>query len=208
MPAIRPRSRPHIGRATALALAGALALGVAASATASLAATAPSDPLAGVGSLSKVTVTATIVSIDPATRHVVVKSRGQHFTLKAPAEMRNFDQLKPGQTISATYAVQTAFALSPPNGQLPPDTETTMQARAAKGELPAAVVANHIVVTAAILGIDQANHTLRVVSPQGGEVYTVDVKTAAGRAALPKLKVGDKVTAYITEGLLLAAHPT
>jgi hypothetical protein len=46
-----------------------------------------------------------------------------------------------------------------------------------------------------------------VVSPQGGEVYNIAVRTAAGRAALPRLKVGDKVTAYITEGMLLSAKP-
>ena len=206
MPATQASPRRRPGRAAILALsiilAGAPALIVATSTVA-----ASKDPLAGVGSLHKVTVTATVVSVDPATRHVVVDHGGQHFTLKAPPEMRNFDQLQPGQKITATYAVQIAYALSPPNGELPPDTETTIAARAAKGELPAAVVTNHIVVTGAIVGIDAPNNMVKVVSPQGGEVYSIDVRTAAGRAALPKLKVGDKVTAYITEGMLLAATP-
>ena len=208
MPAIRRRLRRPIGRATALALAGALSLGGAlALVAASSAIAASDDPLAGVGSLRKATVTVTIVSVDPATRHVVVANGGEHFTLKAPPEMRNFEQLQAGQKITATYAVQTEFALSPPGGQLPPDTETTLAARAAKGELPAAVVTNHIVVTGAIVGIDLPSSTLKVVSPKGGEVYSIEVVTAAGKAALPKLKVGDKVTAYITEGMLLAATP-
>lgn len=203
MPATHHSLRRHARRAAALVMTGALAL-----AAASAAAAASDDPLAGVGSLRKETVTVTVVSVDPATRHVVVATEsGEHVTLKAPPEMRNFDQLQAGHKITATYAVETAFALSPPNSPLPPDTETTIATRAAKGELPAAVVANHIVVTGAILGIDQANNTLRVVSPRGGEVYTIAVRTAAGRAALPKLKVGDKITAYITEGLLLAAKP-
>jgi len=202
MPAIRPNLRRQLGQAAALAFAGALTFVAASSAAAP-----PSDPLAGVGSLRKTTVTATVVSVDPATRHVVVDHAGQHFTLKAPPEMRNFEQLQPGHKVTATYAVETAFALSPPNGPLPPDTETMIATRAAKGELPAAVVTNHIVVTGAILGIDQANHTLKMVSPRGGEVHDIAVRTAAGRAALPKLKVGDKITAYITEGMLLAAKP-
>jgi hypothetical protein len=152
VPAIQHRPREHPGRAAALALIGALAL-----TSVAFAAGAADDPLAGVGSLRKTTETVTVVSVDPATRHVVVDAGGgKHFTLKAPPEMRNFDQLQPGQKITATYAVETAFALSPPNGQLPPDTETTLAARAAKGELPAAVVVNHIVVTGAIVGIDLA----------------------------------------------------
>jgi hypothetical protein len=206
MPATQASPRRRLEGAAALALSILLA-GAPALVVASHAVAASEDPLAGVGSLRKVTVTATVVSVDPATRHVVVDHAGQHFTLKAPPEMRNFDQLQPGQKITATYAVQTAFALSPPNGQLPPDTETTIAARAAKGELPAAVVTNHIVVTGAILGIDTTHNMLKVVSPQGGEVYNVEVRTVAGRAALPKLKVGDKITAYITEGMLLAATP-
>lgn len=202
MRAIRQRQ----GRARAAAIALTFSLTFVGGA---LAATAGSDdPLAGVGSLRKATVTVTIASVDPATRHVVVtNANGERLTLKAPPQMRNFDQLQVGQKITATYAVQTEFALSPPNGQLPPDTETTLAARSAKGELPGLVAANHIVVTGAIVGIDQAGHTLKVVSPQGGEVYTIAVQTAAGRAALGKLKVGDKVTAYITEGLMIAAKP-
>lgn len=211
MPATRQRPRRRPGRAAALASSWALTFvlaGAPALTAASPAVAASPDPLAGVGSLHRATVRVTIVSVDPATRHVVVDDgSGQHFTLKAPAEMRNFDQLQPGQKITATYAVQTAFALSPPNGELPPDTETTLTARAAKGELPAALVTNHIVVTGAVIGIDLPNNTLKVVSPKGGEVYSFEVRTEAGRAALPKLKVGDKITAYITEGMLLAATP-
>jgi hypothetical protein len=195
---------PRLPRAAAIALTCALALAAASSA----AFAAPSDPLAGVGSLRKITVTATVTSIDPVTRHVVVtNSAGEHFTLKAPEGMHNFDKLQVGQKITATYAMETAFALSTAGGKLPPDTETTIAAHAAKGELPAVAVRNHIVVTGAILGIDLAAHTLKLVSPRGGEVYTVAVTTTGGRAAMPKLKVGDKITAYISEGLLITAKP-
>lgn len=43
-----------------------------------------------------------------------------------------------------------------------------------------------------------------VVSPQGGQVHTISVQRAAGRAAMAKLKVGDYVTAYITKALLIS----
>lgn len=199
-------------RAGACALFGALALGLAAPVAmaqhASGKTATAANPLAGVGGMRKVTATATISAIDPATRHVVMTSpSGEKFTLKAPASMRNFDKLQVGQKVTATYVVDMAFVLSPPNGKLPPDTETTMAARAAKGDLPAGIVANHIVFTGAILGIDKTANTLKVVSPKGGQVHTIDVTTPAGRAALSKLKVGDKVTAYITEAMLLSAGP-
>jgi hypothetical protein len=165
------------------------------------------NPLAAAGRSETTTETATIKSIDPATRHLVLtNSSGQNFTLKAPKAMHNFDALKVGDKLTATYSASIEFALSP-GRKLPPDTQTVIAGRAAKGELPAGVVANHIVVTGAVLGIDMQKHTLKVVSPQGGEVHIIDVTEAAGRAAMAKLKVGDYITAYITEGLLLSARP-
>jgi hypothetical protein len=192
----------------AAAVGAALALATASTNTSAQTAAAAENPLAGVGSVKKTTATVTVKSIDPATRHVVVTTAaGENFTLKAPQAMQNFDRLKVGDKITATYALETEFALSAPNGKLPPNTETTIAARAAKGEVPAAVVANHIVVTGAVVGINVANNTLRVVNPQGGEVHTISVRTAAGRAAMAKLKVGDYVTAYITEALLISTQP-
>ncbi len=168
---------------------------------------ASSNPLAGAGRSERTTTTATIKSIDPATRHLVLtNSSGQDFTLKAPKAMHNFDMLKVGDKVTATYSASVEYALSS-GRKLPPDTQTIIAGRAAKGELPSGVVANHIVVTGAVLGIDMAKHTLRVVSPQGGEVHIIEVKEPAGRAAMAKLKVGDYITAYITEGLLLSARP-
>jgi Cu/Ag efflux protein CusF len=153
------------------------------------------------------TATATVKSIDKATRHLTLTSAsGEDFSLKVPDEVQNFDQLKVGDTISATYVRETEIVISAPNAPLPEDTQTVVEARAAKGELPAAAVANHIEVTGAVLGIDMGRHTLRIGSPQGGEVHTVSVVRPDGRAAMAKLKVGDKITVYVTEALLVAAN--
>ena len=200
------KSTAQRARAAVAACAAILALAATPMVASAQNAPAAKNPLANAGGTSRTTTTVTIKSIDPATRHVVVTdASGADTTLKAPQSMRNFDRLKAGDKITATYSVSIEYALSPGN-KLPPDTETVLAGRAAKGELPAGVVAGHIVVTGAVLGIDMKNHTLRVVSPQGGEVHTIAVREPAGRAAMAKLKVGDYITAYITEGLLLAAH--
>lgn len=188
----------------ALAAAGLLiALGLSATAPAALA-----QGQVSVSRSESVTGKVTIKSIDPATRHVVVTdSAGESHSMKVPPEVRNFDQLKAGDTIKATYSLEAEFVLSKPNAPLPPDTEATITARAAKGELPAAVAANHIVVTGAVVGVDVPKHTLKIVSPQGGEVHTVVVTSPDGQKAMGKVKVGDKITAYVTESLLIAAEP-
>lgn len=188
----------------ALAAAGLLvALGLSATAPAALA-----QSQVAMRSSESVTGKVTIKSIDPATRHIVVTNdAGENVSMKVPPEVRNFDRLKVGDTIKATYSIAAAFVLSPPNTPLPPDTETLVTARAAKGEIPAGAVANHIVVTGAVVGIDMAKHTLKIVSPQGGEVRNVEVKSADGQKAMGKVKVGDTITAYITESLMVAADP-
>jgi hypothetical protein len=191
----------RIARLVATA-AASVALGLAA------APTALADSANTTYSSDSVTAKVTVKSIDPATRHIVVVSpSGEVFTMKAPPEVRNFDNIVVGDTIEATYTLETEVVISPPNTPLPPDTEATVAARAASGEMPAAVVANHAVVTGAVLAIDLTHHTLKIVSPQGGAVHTITVRRADRQAAMAHLKVGDTVTAYITESLLMKVNP-
>lgn len=149
----------------------------------------------------------TVVSVDPATRHLVVrKDSGETASFKVPAEVRNFENLKPGDVITATYYLETEFVLSPPNKPLPEDTDTVLAARAQQGELPAALIASHMVVTGAVIGVDAKAHTLKVVSPQGGQVHTIAVSSPEGRRLMGQLKPGDTITAYVTEGLLISTE--
>jgi hypothetical protein len=195
-------------RRASAALAIAAAVGLTAPCAALAQATSKEATMAradALGDVRKVSETVTIVSIDRATRHLVVrKGSGDTASIKVPPEVQRFGELKVGDTITATYTVETEFALSQPNQPLPQDTDTLVAARAQSGELPAAVVANRVVVTGAVLGVDTTAHTLRIVSPQGGEVHTFDVKSAEGRRLMGQLKPGDKITAYITESILLS----
>ncbi len=181
----------------AAALAGALAV---AAPTLAL----PTDMSAGMGSSQTVTAKVTVKAIDLATRHLtVVGASGETFTMKVPASVQNLPQVKVGDTITATYTREIVFAVSPANSPLPADTETTIAARAAKGEVPAAVVANHVVVTGAVVGLDLDTHTLQLVDPQGGQVHTIKVVDPQRQAAMAQLKVGDTITVYVTESLLV-----
>ena len=183
--------------------AAVLAAALGAAATPALA--LPTGMTAGIGNSQTVTAKVTVKSIDLATRHLtVVGANGETFTMKVPAAVQNLPQVKVGDTITATYTREIVFAISPANSPLPADTETTVAARAAKGEVPAAVVANHVVVTGAVVGIDMDDHTLELVDPQGGQVHTVKVTDPQRQAAMAQLKVGDTISIYVTESLLVA----
>lgn len=190
------------------AVAGLAAGAIAAAAPAAAQTMTSTSTPTSLSRSASVTETVKIKSLDVATRHVLVTdSDGNNYSLKVPAEYRNLDQLKVGDTISATYTVSTEFVMSPPNSPLPPDTDTVIAARAAKGELPSAEVANRVVVTGAVLGLDMANHTMKIVSPQGGEVHKISVTRPEGQQAMAKLKVGDTITAYVTQSLLISTTP-
>jgi hypothetical protein len=187
----------------ALASAMVLALGLAVAGPA-----AHAQDKASVSRSETAKGTVVVKSIDRPGRHlVVVSDKGEEVSLKVPAEARNFESIKPGDKIAVTYTLSTEYVLSAPNTALPPDTDDLLVARAAKGEVPAGYVANHVVVTGAVVGIDQAAYTFKLVSTEGGAVHTVSVKTDAGRRAMAKMKVGDTITAYISESMLLTVDP-
>jgi hypothetical protein len=169
-------------------------------------AAAPAWAAGGLKAGGEVTETVTVVSFDPATRHLVVKTQdGETETIKVPAEARNAQNLKPGDRIKATYKLEAAFTLTPRNTAATPANSQTMSgARASKGGLPGGHISNRVVVTGAVVAVDNTAHTVRLVNPQGGEVHTLYVPSAEGRALLRRLKPGDKVTAEITESLLIA----
>jgi hypothetical protein len=191
----------HRARRAGAIVATIAAIGLAASSA------ALAKPATVVQSTQQASEKVTVVSVDLGTRYVVVrKENGETTSLKAPPEVRNLANLKPGDTITATYTLATEFALSPPNKPLPEDTDTIIAARAQQGELPAAIIANRVVVTGAVLAINTQANTLKVVSPQGGQVHTFVVASPEGRRLMGQLKPGDKITAYITESLLISTE--
>ena len=157
----------------------------------------------------EITETAVVKSVDVATRHLVLTNgAGETETVKVAPQFKRLDSLKPGDRITATYRAELELMLSAPNAPLPQDAAGTVAARAGQGSAPGVAVANYMMVTGAVLKIDMANHTLTIVSPKGGEVHNIEVTREEGRKAMSRLKVGDKITAYVTESLLLDVKPS
>jgi hypothetical protein len=155
----------------------------------------------------EMTETVTVVSFDPATRDLVVKTEaGETETIRVPEAARNAQNLKAGDRIKATYRLEAAFRISPHGAGTVENSQTMEATRAEHGALPGGRISNRMIVTGAVVGVDQAAHTVRLVNPQGGEVHTIYVPSAEGRAVLAKLKPGDKITAEISESLLISTE--
>ncbi len=152
--------------------------------------------------------TVTVKAIDKATRHLTLTNgSGETTTIKAPPELTRFDSLKVGDRIKIAYKAEVELVLSAPNAPLPADAAGIVSARARDVSKPGGVAATYMTVTGAVVAIDMAKHTLSIVSPRGGEVHKVSITREDGRAAMAKLKVGDKITAYVTESLLVSVAP-
>ena len=193
------------GPAAALML---LAAGPLLCATLPAPALAQAADMAGIGRSETVSVRATVKSVDLKSRMVtLVGPQGNTLTLKVSDEVANLPTVKPGAKVNVRYYASTAFVLSPPGAKLPDDSLTAAGARAAPGQTPAGAVGARLVVTGLIVGVDPAAHKIDLVNPSGGAVRSIAVVTPEGQQNLKLVKVGDTITAVISEALAVALDP-
>jgi hypothetical protein len=98
-----------------------------------------------------------------------------------------------------------AFELSGPNEKAPADEMTKVVARPEQGLGGVGVRQTRI--SGLVTGVDQAAHTLEVVNPSGGEEHTIFVTDPARIAAMKSVKVGDTITAIVSEALAVSIEP-
>ena len=150
-----------------------------------------------------VSVSASVVAIDKATRHVTLKGpQGKLNTVTAGPDVRNFDQIKVGDIVTVRYLESLTLTLKKDGKELRSMTETPGVARSAAGERPAGVVANQTEVTANVIAVDAKTQTVTLQGPK----QTVDLKVPdAGQFNL--IKVGDQIQAVYTEAVALSVEP-
>ncbi len=169
---------------------------------------AQASQMAGIGHRQTISARATVKSIDMSTRTVTLEgAAGNTIVLKVGDQVRNLAQVKPGDTVIAHYFQSSAYVLSPPGAKLPANSMAMAGARAAPGTLPGGALGTRLTVTGLVVGVDPTEHTVSLVDPSGGPVRIVDVVTPAGQRALNMVKVGDTITAIITEAVLVGVEP-
>ena len=164
----------------------------------------------GVGDTDTVTVRATVKAVDMKTRTVtLVGPQGETKTMKVGDQVQNLAQVKPGDIVVARFYDSVAYVVAPAGTKLPEDAMAIAEAQAAPGELPAGGVGAKIIVTGLVVGVNPMAHTISLVNPPpaGGEIRTLTVKNPEYQQMLPQIKVGDTITAVITEALVAAVEP-
>jgi len=153
------------------------------------------------GTVATATVRATVEAVDLSKREVTLRREdGEVVTLVVGEEARNLPQLAKGDVVTATYQVGLVMALGPP-GKEPVRVDDTVAARTAAGQKPGGAIQQTVAVTATVVGIDMATHTVTLKGPK----QTVALPVSKD-VDLTKVKVGDQVGAVYQESFALTVE--
>jgi hypothetical protein len=169
---------------------------------------AQASDMAGIARSESVSVRAVVKAVNLQTRTVTLETPGGAvMALKVGDQVQNLPQVRPGDKIIAHYFSSTAYVLAPSGTKLPDDSLTVAGARAAPGEKPAGALGSKMVVSGLVVGVDPAAHTVSLVDPSGGQIRAVNVVTPEGQQNMKLIKIGDTITAVITEAVLVGVEP-
>ncbi|QKH33796.1 hypothetical protein FOC84_02100 [Achromobacter pestifer] len=150
------------------------------------------------------TATGKVTAVDPATRTITLQGEnGNNVDIQAGPNIRNFQQIKPGDTLTLDYYESVAVDVRPAGSGIPEVKTETATTRSAKGAMPAGAVGRQTTITAEIWHINKSANLVTLKGPQGGK-RTIQVQDPALQARLQQLKEGDLVDFTITRAVAAA----
>ena len=157
--------------------------------------------IAGVKEGDTLEAKATVEKIDKDKREVTLKKKdGTMVTITAPASVRNFDQIKVGDIVTAKYTQSIALAVRK-SDEPPSATGRELVTRAAPGEKPSAESKKTVEISAEVKKIDRDKREVTLVGPEGN---TKVVKVPEDMKKFDDLKEGDQVVVTATESVALS----
>jgi hypothetical protein len=171
----------------AIALAGS---------TLAVAGRAQDQAIVGIQTVTTYSADARITAVDPSARTVTVTyPDGAVRTHSVSPAVANFGATRIGDTVTIAFEDRLTFVLSGRNTPTPSNRDVSAIAATASGQNVTGVSASQAVGTWWVVGVDPAANSITLVNPNSGPVRTYSVTTQAGRDQLPRVKVGDSLTA-------------
>ena len=162
----------------------------------------------GISTVTTYSADARITAVDPSARTVSLAfTNGATTTRTVSPAVADFSARKVGDMVSVGFEDRLTFVLSGPNVATPRDRDRSVTAAASTGQSAAGVSASEAIANWWVVGVNPAGGTISLVNPAGGEVRTYNVTTPAGREQLPRVKIGDSLTAINTQVLVVAITP-
>ncbi len=149
----------------------------------------------------KINLKGKVVSVDAATRIVVVEGeRGRQVEIQAPKDSPNFDQIRVGDPVVATYFESIAVAIAPVPDAQPGISETVDVSTAPKGATPGVTISEQIELRAVVKAVDPKTRQVTLDVPGGGE----RTLKAGSEIDVERVKVGEQVTVTLTRALAIS----
>jgi hypothetical protein len=150
-------------------------------------------------------MTARVVGIDRVARVVTLKGpKGNTVDIVCGDDVRNFDQIKLGDQVTARYVESLYLELKKTKAGVRESVETEGGARAKLGERPAGLAVRELVVLADVVGVDPEKKTITLKGPKGN-IVTLPVKNPD---QFKVVKKGDQVEATYTQAFAVSVDPT
>ena len=162
--------------------------------------------------INQVTLQGTVQAVDHVGRTVTIRgAQGNIVTLDVPMSVTRFDQVKVGDTITATYSDRVSVRLKPANE---PEVDRVVQSGTtpAAGALPGGNSVRQHETTVTVTAWDPDTKVVSFTSPAGVS-YTRKVSDSLDPTVIAGLKVGQRVDVTRTEAssitmqFALAANP-
>jgi hypothetical protein len=158
----------------------------------------------GNGTISRtdtVTMEAKVVAINQKTRMVTLQGAdGEKKTIHAGDEVKNLPQVHKGDMVTIAYHRAIAATLKKKGTAKPGSSSGEELLTAKPGEMPAAVGAQTITITATVTDLDRKAQEITLKGPKGRSV----VVAVNDPTVLDKVKKGDLVEITYTEALAIA----
>ena len=146
-------------------------------------------------------LTAIVKAINHETREVTLEGpEGNQVSFVASEEARNLDQVVVGDKVSVDIFEEVSIALVEGDGQDAAAGQISAVARAEKGEAPAGMVVDTLIVTATVEEINLEANTFKLKGPQGN----VTQFKARNPENLKLAKLGDLVVITTTSAIALS----
>jgi hypothetical protein len=146
-----------------------------------------------------VTLRGTVEAIDTEKQTVTIKGPKRTLTVRV-RDPKKLEAIKVGDPVVGKYYEALAFEVKKPGTATPGVTTQQGVASSQPGATPAGAVGEQITITATIVAIDKAAHTVTIKGPEGN---TETVK-ARDPKNLDAVKVGDLVEITYTRALAIA----
>jgi Cu/Ag efflux protein CusF len=149
--------------------------------------------------------TFTILSIDSGSRDVLLMgSNGKLHTVNAGDQVRNFDQLRVGDKVTAEYTEAISLQLKKHQSGAPAASVEDAAVRAPVGMRPGAAVGRQVTALAHVVAVDTKKQVVTLRGPQGNQWDL----TVQDPAQLKDVKSGDEVEVTYTEALAVSVQAT